>query len=325
MSSSSGSSKAPSVMLIPLVSFLQGYSPELAKLRSRTALLVTPRDRCWVGSAKLQKKKKKRRGEKRHSTTLGRTGAIRVSFSIRSAVGSAEIRRSSLPLRSDRARMLLYAVVARGTTVLAEHEEARGNVAPVTRLVLSRLPEKEGRLSYVYDEQVAYHVLNDQGITFLCVAECAAQRRLPFLFLEDLRGRFWDTCGEEGAAAKAYELDQTFAPIMRARMRAWSGDLPDADGLTSTRAKLEAAKSVMVENIDNLLERGEKIQLLVEKSEELRSQGDLFWYQSRKLRCALVRHRYVYCSLGLVVVLLIIYFLLAMSCGGLGLQRCTKS
>lgn len=41
---------------------------------------------------------------------------------------------------------------------------------------------------------------------------------------------------------------------------------PEADKLAQIKANVEATKGIMMENLDKLLERGEKIDILVQKT-----------------------------------------------------------
>ena len=43
--------------------------------------------------------------------------------------------------------MIVYALVARGRTVLAEFTSQRGNFSTVTRALLSKIPAADGRMS----------------------------------------------------------------------------------------------------------------------------------------------------------------------------------
>ena len=45
---------------------------------------------------------------------------------------------------------ILYACVARGSTVLAEHASAQGNFAAVTHKILAKIPQTDGKQCYVY-------------------------------------------------------------------------------------------------------------------------------------------------------------------------------
>jgi vesicle-associated membrane protein 7 len=47
---------------------------------------------------------------------------------------------------------IIYSVVARGTVVLAEFSQAKGNFDQVSRRILEKIPtEHNSKMSYVYD------------------------------------------------------------------------------------------------------------------------------------------------------------------------------
>lgn len=76
---------------------------------------------------------------------------------------------------------LIYAIVANGTVVLAEHSSNTGNFANVARRILEKIPPKDSRMSYVYDRHI-FHIMVYDSITYLCMAdEDFGRRSLTFL------------------------------------------------------------------------------------------------------------------------------------------------
>ncbi|KAI8072068.1 hypothetical protein BDF21DRAFT_424822 [Thamnidium elegans] len=49
---------------------------------------------------------------------------------------------------------LIYGLVARGPTILAEHTNSSGNFATVTQAILEKIPPNNSKLTYVYDRYV---------------------------------------------------------------------------------------------------------------------------------------------------------------------------
>ncbi|CAJ2670758.1 unnamed protein product [Trifolium pratense] len=65
---------------------------------------------------------------------------------------------------------ILYALVARGTVVLAEFSAVTGNTGAVARRLLEKLPtESESRLCFSQDRYI-FHILRSDSLTFLCMA-----------------------------------------------------------------------------------------------------------------------------------------------------------
>jgi hypothetical protein len=71
---------------------------------------------------------------------------------------------------------LVYSLVARGTTVLAEYATTSGTFTEVTRRLLAKLRQQQGtRMSYVYDQHV-FHYKMDQDLVYLCLADEVSMR-----------------------------------------------------------------------------------------------------------------------------------------------------
>lgn len=182
---------------------------------------------------------------------------------------------------------LIYALVARGTTVLAEHTSTGGNFALVTRRILEKLPPEDASTSYAYDAYLFHYHVRD-GLTFLCLADDTVSQQL---FLEEVRRRWAEAYADRGRSALAYAMNEDFAPVLRALMTsvvpggagapsstrgaAISGAGPSGqtDAMARVQGEVEEARTVIVESFDKILEHGEKIELLVDKTELLHVQA----------------------------------------------------
>ena len=111
-----------------------------------------------------------------------------------------------------------------------------------------------------------FHVQNERGLTFLCVADAEMGHRIPYIFLNDIKDRFfglnadWQTARELG-------LNSKFQSTLSERMSFFSD--PESDKISKVKGEVNKAKSVMMENIDKVIQRGESIEVLVDKTERL--------------------------------------------------------
>ena len=76
------------------------------------------------------------------------------------------------------------------------------------------------------------------------------------------------------------------APLLEERMQFYSTH-PDVDRVQSVKRSLEEVKSIMLENIDRVLERGERIDVLVDKTDHLAFDSLNFRSEARRLRTAM--------------------------------------
>ncbi|KAL3772216.1 hypothetical protein ACHAW5_009363 [Stephanodiscus triporus] len=182
---------------------------------------------------------------------------------------------------------LVYALVSRQKTVLAEYTSTSGNFPTVTRVLLSKIPPVDGRMTYVYDEYV-FHYVVEGGICFLCMSDEHNRHRIPFAFLQEIKDLFHSKYGVEvPQRAIAFSLNEEFSKVIQDRMDYYNNAGSNIDGLSAVKNQIEDVKGVMVENIEKVLERGEKIELLVDKTDRLNQQAFQFVSNSKKLRTAM--------------------------------------
>ncbi|XP_064981096.1 vesicle-associated membrane protein 711-like [Musa acuminata AAA Group] len=218
---------------------------------------------------------------------------------------------------------ILYALVARGSVVLVEFSGAGTNASAVARQILERIPgDQDTHVSYSQDRYV-FHVKRTDGITVLCVADDTAGRRIPFAFLEDIHGRFVKTYGRACHIAPAYGMNDEFSRVLGQQIDYYTND-PDADRMNRIKGEMSQVRNVMIENIDKVLERGERLELLVDKTANMQGNTVRFRKQARRFRNT-VWWRNVKLTVALILlILVIIYIVLAFVCHGITLPSCIR-
>ena len=191
---------------------------------------------------------------------------------------------------------LVYSVVARGTTVLAEYTSASTsttNAPQVASLILDKIkPEEASKLTYVYGDHLVHYITTaasdaiPEGVTYLCITSDASGRRVPFLFLTSVQTAFTEEFSEHDiASAPPYGLN-SFAKTLKTQME-WADGGAKGSGLDKgkeIREEMNAVKDVMVQNIERVLERGERIDLLVNKTDNMQQTAFAFRQRSTALR-----------------------------------------
>jgi len=179
---------------------------------------------------------------------------------------------------------ILYSLVSRESCVLAEFTSVTGNFQQVTRLILQKLPktDDEGHASYSYDEHV-FHVLQADSLIFLAMSDTSFERRIAYAYLGEIKTRFFRSYGDIGKTALAYAMNKSFSRVLKEQMDFFSNS-PDADKLRKVQAEINEVKSTMVENIEKVIDRGEKIELLVDKAENLQDQAFKFKKQAKAVK-----------------------------------------
>ena len=216
------------------------------------------------------------------------------------------------------AMTILYALIARGKNVLAEFTPTSGNFPTITRVLLGKIPDTDGRMSYVYDSHV-FHYQVENHITYLCMCDDMNKRRIPFLFLDDIRNRFISAYGETAQTAHAFAMSEEFGRTMQKQMEFYNSS--SADSFAQVNSKLDDVKNVMVQNIEMVLERGEKLELLVDKTDKLQAEAFKFNRGAKALKNAMLWRQIKLYLIGTFIVGFIILVICWISCGA-SFEKC---
>ncbi|KAJ3256857.1 Vesicle-associated membrane protein [Boothiomyces macroporosus] len=124
---------------------------------------------------------------------------------------------------------IIYAAISRGPTVLVEHAITTGNFASISTVILEKVPQGDSQVSYSYD-QYFFHILKHREIES---------------FVREI--------GDRSRTASAYGLTE-FGNNLAHFMQSHSSP----DKLTSVKQEVDQVRDIMQQNIERVLERGER-------------------------------------------------------------------
>ncbi|EQC36278.1 hypothetical protein SDRG_06383 [Saprolegnia diclina VS20] len=216
-----------------------------------------------------------------------------------------------------------YCVVANKHCALAECEYLAGGPPPSGTKKVKEIAEqlakklnfekRELEMDAIDCDGKTYSYLVDDEIAYICVADASVGKAAVTAFLKHIKVQFEEQFGIRGKMTKLkLDMQRDFAPMLKTNMEMMSskGGMQKLDAL---RKDLDNVKESMQANIGKVLERGDKIELLVDKSESLNSSADAFAKSSRDLRRALwLQNVKMYACAALVamvlLVLMVLYF-----------------
>ncbi|XP_005187300.1 vesicle-associated membrane protein 7 [Musca domestica] len=217
---------------------------------------------------------------------------------------------------------ILYSVISRGTTVLAKYAECVGNFAEVTDQIISKITLDNHKLTYSHGDYLIHYVCENKLI-YMCITDSEFERSRAFLFLADIKQKFIHTYGLQVATAIAYAMNTEFSRVLAQQMTFFSQSV-EIDAISRVHGQIDELKDIVVKNIDNLRDRGEKLELLVNKTENLSNNSVAFRKASRNLaRQMFWKNIRLYVVVGLIIIF-VIYVIVSMACGGLAWQGCLK-
>ncbi|PNY17094.1 vesicle-associated membrane protein 724-like protein [Trifolium pratense] len=203
----------------------------------------------------------------------------------------------------------IYSFVARGTMVLAEYTEFTGNFPAIAAQCLQKLPSSNNKFTYNCDHHTfnflvedGYVVLAwDHGVcssqrlrvqkkwmvsgAYCVVAKDSVSKQISIAFLERVKADFKKRYGGGKAdTAIAKSLNKEFGPIMKEHMKYIIDHAEEIEKLLKVKAQVSEVKSIMLENIDKAIDRGENLTVLSDKTETLRAQAQDFRKQGTQVR-----------------------------------------
>lgn len=205
----------------------------------------------------------------------------------------------------------IYSFVARGTMVLAEYTEFTGNFPAIAAQCLQKLPSTNNKFTYNCDHHT-FNFLVEDGYAYCVVAKESVGKQISIAFLERVRADFKKRYGGGKAdTAVAKSLNKEFGPIMKEHMKYIIEHADEIDKLLKVKAQVSEVKSIMLDNIDKAIDRGENLTNLNYKAETLRNSAQDFkktgnqirrkmWYQNMKIKLVV---------LGILLLLVLVIWL----------------
>ncbi|KAG5683108.1 hypothetical protein PVAND_012410 [Polypedilum vanderplanki] len=185
----------------------------------------------------------------------------------------------------------LYAVITRGNTVCVKYADCVGNFSEVTENLISKIQLTNHKMTYTHGQYLFHYICADK-IIYMTIT----------------------TYGLTAATALPYAMNTEFSRVMSAEMKKCN-ESGEYDSIQRVHGQIDELKDIMVKNIENITTRGERLELLVNKSESLRNNAVSFRQTSRTIaRTLFWRNVKMYILLGLLM-LFIIYIIVAMFCG----------
>lgn len=208
---------------------------------------------------------------------------------------------------------LIYAFVSRDATVLADYTAYTGNFSTVAVQCLEKCPTDKSKFTFTCDGHT-FNYMMDEGFTFLAVADEASGRPLAFAFLDKIRQEFLQRFADKGRTASAHSLDKQFRPLLKKEMEFCTEHPQELTKTAAAQKQVDEVQNIMVKNIESVLERGEKIDVLLTKSDNLSNTADRFQKTGRQLRSKMWWQNMKMKLLVVVLILVLIFVIVLIVC-----------
>ncbi|KAF1919795.1 synaptobrevin-domain-containing protein [Ampelomyces quisqualis] len=241
---------------------------------------------------------------------------------------------------SSTATPLLSACIAHTTTVLAEHTaSASSNASSLVSVVLPSLDHQPPARRTIDQNKHFIHCLIKSpsdfsashagagGLTFLVIAERELGQRIPFGFLANLEKKFFaefDAAETDFAHLPPYGCASFNGALKRLMAEQGGTYAGQQDALRTAQKEIDGVREIMTENIERVLERGEHMNVLVDKTGRLGENARDFRVRSRTLKRSMWWKNVKLMVLLCLVVIFLIYLFVGFGCGLPAWGRCLR-
>jgi hypothetical protein len=216
-----------------------------------------------------------------------------------------------------------YALVARGTTPLAEYSIVQGNARSIAVKMLESIDPKKPRNMVEQSNGTFLSLTESDRLTYLCLTDRQINAGTGYTFLEELRNKWKARYGNSAASFAPNSKNAEFGQAeMASLMRNYNTQ--SSQKLNQIKSNLENAQSTMAQNLSMTLARGEQLTTMEGKAEDIRNSAQSFRREAEKVRCQECVAKWRWYILGTAIVLVVILVIVLAACD-FDFHRCKKS
>lgn len=207
---------------------------------------------------------------------------------------------------------IFYSCIKIDARTTVEHAARSGNYGAEAHRVMQRIEVKADRRASYSADSVVFHVQIANQVLYMCVCDTEYRQGLAFQFLGKLKDAYMTNRGPGAVASLNAQLKREMETFNSGK----------GDKLQQLQSEIDSVKGIMMQNIDQLLERGERIDVLVGQTSELADQSDAFFDNSRTLRKKMWWKNVKLMLLIGFVIVLVIFVIVLIACGGFKFPKC---
>lgn len=231
--------------------------------------------------------------------------------------------------------------IAHNTTILTEHtSSASSQTSSLASLILPKINHQQPqKLTYTHGNHYIHYISaapseyppssrSAGGLTYLVISRAELGRRIPFGFLVTIKQKFLEQYKPETTdftSLPSYGCAAFNSTLKKLMVEQGATQEGQNDAIRQAQNEIEGVREIMTENIERVLERGERIDLLVDKTDRLGGNARDFRVRSKGLRRRMWWKNVKLMVLLVFVVIFLIYLFVGFGCGLPGTPTCAPN
>ncbi|OHT00496.1 Synaptobrevin family protein [Tritrichomonas foetus] len=214
-----------------------------------------------------------------------------------------------------------YALVARGTTPLAEYSLISGNYRSIALKMLESIDPKTPVAIVEQGKSVFYSLTDSDRITFLCLCDSTVVATLRSSFVEELQRKWRQKYGNSAAGFAPNSKNQEFGQTEIATLLRSFNSERNAK-LAQAKQNLQETQDKMTQNLTMAFARGEQLNIMEQKAENIKDSAQTFHREATNVRRKMCLQKWRWYFLGAGIVLVVIFIIVVIACGGFTFKKC---
>jgi len=217
----------------------------------------------------------------------------------------------------------VYTLVAFEDNVLVEYSQHTGNFIQISRLLLQELVGEPNGKASVSKSNNDFHFVIHDGLVFMCMTQDKFSIGKSFAYLNEIKTNFIAQYEGEWENAKPLEMNNSFSRFLKSKKAHYESAQGDLIG--QINQEIADTNKTVLNNLEKVLDRGAKIEILMEKTEQLDNLSLTMVTRTRDLKHKLwLRNVKLGIAIACVAVILIL-IAIGIGCSKNGfLDRCIK-
>lgn len=215
----------------------------------------------------------------------------------------------------------VYGLVAHGAVPLAEYSPSTGNFKSVAIRLLENIDSKKQYHVLQSDPYVFHSFTDNNRMNYLCLTEKTASAQLRISFLEELNRKWTAKYGSQGAKFTSYSKQKEFSPEIQALFTMYNSER--AQKIANIKGNIAQAQEKMTENLTQALIRGEKLEVMEEKANNIKENAQVFHRKATAVKRKMCWEKYRWWILGIVVGIVVLWLIISFICG-FNFKKCKK-
>jgi len=163
-------------------------------------------------------------------------------------------------------------------------DDSTGNFPQITReIILKSLPQTDKAI-FNYKGKYVFHIQRDYSYVYVCLTDETYPKSRGQAYLNEIKNLFCSKFSDDQRGrAISFSLNESFQGTVLEKMKYFNEHKLD-DKMARIRGDAQSTLGIMEQNLESIMERGEKIELLVKKTNALKNESSTLKGRSEKLK-----------------------------------------